>query len=227
MLSSPSRQISVLLFSSTRQFHPKFTLILFPQRCLGCFYSSQAVNVKIQTGNLAFVYPFKWMWLLNVHFKVNAGILIALRDGQDLDFLSIALDSSSISMTKKKSIISHGLLHFSLQFTENFSSPLSPLSSSWLNPELLHSHRGEGLELAKDLGWVDRWREGWENRGNPLDFISYGFCGALGLVVEQLIVIFLILINVTLSYNHHNLCTVLCLFFFHWLSHGSTLNQQF
>lgn len=40
-------------------------------------------------------------------------------------------------------------------FHQNISSPLSPLSSSWLNPELLQFHRGKGLELEKEVGWVE------------------------------------------------------------------------
>lgn len=160
MLSSPSRQISVLLLSSTRQFHPKFTLILFPQRCLGCFYSSQAVNVKIQTGNLAFVYPFKWMWLLNVHFKVSAGILIALRDGQDLDFLSIALDSSSISMTKKKVLLVMACCIF-LCNSPKTSLPLSPpcLPAGWILSCSIPTEAKDWSWQKISGGWTDGGRD--------------------------------------------------------------------
>lgn len=90
---------------------------------------------------------------MNVHLKVNADSIIALGDGQFQH------------LNDQKSIISRGLLHF-FKKQKHLSFPsLSPLSSSWLNPELLHSHRGDGLELAKDLVRVDRWLEE-EGRGS-------------------------------------------------------------
>lgn len=57
-------------------------------------------------------------------------------------------------MTKKVLLVMASFV-FSV-IHQKLSSHLSPLSSSWLNAELLHSHRGDGLDLAKDLGWVDR-----------------------------------------------------------------------
>lgn len=112
----------------------------------------------------------KWMWLLNVNFKVSAGTRSALRDGL---FLFVPCCSQSQHLNDQKSVISHRLLNFLCNSPKTFL-PLSLLClpAGWILSCSV-CHRGEGLELAKDLGWVDRWREGIRN-SRELDFISWG-----------------------------------------------------
>lgn len=57
---------------------------------------------------------------------------------------------------------------FSRNSLKTFLS-FSPLSSSWLSSELLHAHRGEGLELANSSGGQKNGGEGQAIRGDSLD----------------------------------------------------------